>query len=108
MKLSIEISSLCNHKCYFCTSNDTSSIIMSTDKFKKIIDDIEVNKIYIQELILTPSEGEVFMDDEFLIKLEYASNCINIKSIAFHTNFTNVEENDIIKTVTMDKLNIPY
>lgn len=85
LKIFLELSTVCNHKCYFCTSSLSKNFIMTTEKFIEILDSAPEE---IQELILTPSEGEIFMDPDILSKLEWILNNRKIKLLSFHTNFT--------------------
>jgi len=96
--LGIEIINICNYNCYFCGSQYVNKHkILSNDVFFKIIDDAK--KIGIDELDLTPIDGEVFIDPEFIEKLNYV---LPDFSVSFYTNFSKCNEavQDKLKKLT--------
>lgn len=94
--LGIEITNVCNYKCYFCGARNVVDFqIINTETFKKIVDD--ACELGIEHIKLTPSNGEIFTDKDIINKLKYIEDS-TIKTCMFHTNFslTTPDVQDII------------
>ena len=82
--LGIELINKCNFKCYFCDSQYVESHrTLTNSEFFKITD--QAKEIGIKYLDLTPIDGELFMDETFMEKLEYI---LPDFEVTFHTNFS--------------------
>lgn len=89
----IETSTLCNHRCIFCTHPQLQrkKEVMSFDLFKHIVSEVQKQPSITQ--ITLSGFGEAFSDKDILKKVEYVSNLgydINIL-----TNGTLLSENKI-------------
>lgn len=82
--LGIEIINICNYKCYFCNSQFTKNHkVLTNEQFFSILDDAKA--LGIKHLDLTPIDGELFIDKDFLTKLKRA--LIDFE-VMFYTNFS--------------------
>jgi len=100
--LQIELTNICNHKCYFCSSRlieQNTTIDINT--FKNIVNDAV--ELGIKKLFLTPAEGEIFMIDNIIEYLTFASKIIKIE---FVTNFVPLNRDQIIELSKLKNCNI--
>ena len=94
--LGIELTNVCNYKCYFCDARKPKeTAIISFEKFKEIVDD--ACELGIKFLKLTPSNGDIFTIPNIVDMLLYIENS-SIEKYEFHTNFS------LVAPSTQDKL----
>ena len=94
--LSIEVTSICSFNCYFCNEGRRKKYILSTDVFKRVVD--EALELGYDSFVLTPKNGDVFCDPEIYEKLDY------LRTIRapyhFITNLHLVEPKKLIKVMS--------
>ena len=103
--LHIEASNICNLKCKFCAYRKAKNkkTIMRNDLFFNIIN--KATDFGFDYIGLTPVTGEVFVDKNFIEKLEFLENHQKIKKYFFFTNFTLVNQEIIDWLINAEKLN---
>jgi sulfatase maturation enzyme AslB (radical SAM superfamily) len=84
----IETTNICNLQCKFCAYSkaSTKKTVMSNEKFFEIVDN--ATKSGYDTFGLTPIVGEVFVDKNFIEKLNFLENHRKVKNYHFFTNFT--------------------
>lgn len=102
--LYIEASGRCNLECRFCAYRKKT--IPKTIMAQAVFQDTANQAIEMgyRTLGLTPSTGDVFMDPDFLEKLEYLEKSPNLESYAFFTNFILPSEEKIRALCGFQKL----
>ena len=102
IRLFIEPVSFCNLACKFCTypKNLHPRTVMDDDLFQKGID--QACEIGIEEIALTPINGDVFMDRNIVDRMMYIE-CSPIKSHVFYTNFIGADAGMIESLFAMKK-----
>lgn len=102
-RLFIEPVSFCNLLCKFCSypKNLHPRTVMEEEMFRHGID--QASAMGYEEIALTPINGDVFMDKNFISRLAYIENSA-IKSHLFYTNFIAVDEASIASVLEMKKL----
>ncbi len=102
-RLFIEPVSFCNLLCKFCTypKNLHPRTVMEDELFRKGID--QACSMGIDEIVLTPINGDVFMDRNIIDRMTYIENSV-IKSHQFYTNFIAADEPAIVALLAMKKL----
>ncbi|HLE09648.1 MAG: hypothetical protein A2504_07005 [Bdellovibrionales bacterium RIFOXYD12_FULL_39_22] len=102
--LAIELINRCNFDCFFCGARlnkiDQPRETIPNSIFYPIIDD--AIHLGVSRLKLTPSTGEIFLDNEIYEKLDYIEKS-KIEKVEFHTNFSLV---NIDKLLRYKKLHI--
>ena len=100
----IETTNICNLQCRFCAYRKSSKkkVIMSNEKFYEIINNA-TNSGY-DTFGLTPIVGEVFVDKNFLEKLNFLENHKKVKNYHFFTNFTLANKKIIDYLIDLKKL----
>ena len=103
--LYIEVSNICNLKCKFCayTKGNLPKKIMKDDLFKSIINKA-IDYGYIK-FGLTPMTGDVFVDKNFIGKLEFLENKDKVLEYSFFTNLTLVKTEILDSLLSYKKLN---
>ena len=101
-RLFIEPVSFCNLACKFCTypKNLHARAVMEESLFRKSID--QASHLGIREIVLTPINGDVFMDKNIIPRMHYIE-ASRIKSFAFYTNFVGADEPMIAALLKMKK-----
>lgn len=99
----IEVSTLCNHKCIFCTHPylKRKKQVMSNDLYTSIIDRIQKEPSITQ--ITFSGIGEIFTDKELIWKMEYAKN--KGYEINLLTNGTLLDEEKVDKLFDLEVKN---
>lgn len=102
-RLFIEPVSFCNLLCKFCTypKNLHPRTVMDDDLFRSGID--QACAMGIDEIVLTPINGDVFMDKNIIGRIAYIENS-TLKSHQFYTNFIAADEPAIVALLAMKKL----
>lgn len=102
-RLFIEPVSFCNLVCKFCSypKNLHPRTVMDDELFRLGID--QASAMGYEEIVLTPINGDVFMDKNFISRLAYIENSA-IKSHLFYTNFIAADEPAIVSILGMKKL----
>lgn len=103
-QLYIEPAGLCNLRCRFCAypKKQRGKAIMASDSFTGIVDSaVEMDYA---TLVLTPSTGDVFMDRDFLAKLDYLEGADRLESYSFFTNFVLPSVEDVKRILALRKL----
>lgn len=102
-RLFIEPVSFCNLLCKFCTypKNLHPRTVMDDGLFRKSID--QASALGIDEVALTPINGDVFMDKNILSRMAYIERSA-IRSHVFYTNFIGADEPAIVALLAMKKL----
>lgn len=105
--LYIEVTNICNFRCKFCAYSKTTNnkVIMSNDTFFNIIN--EATNFGYDTFGLTPIVGEVFVDKNFMEKINFLEKHLKVKNYSFFTNFSLANEviiDDLIKTKKLDEL----
>jgi len=102
-RLFIEPVSFCNLMCKFCSypKNLHPRTVMEEEMFRYGID--QASAMGYEEIALTPINGDVFMDKNFISRLAYFEKS-SIKSHLFYTNFIAVDEQSIASVLGMKKL----
>ena len=103
MRLFIEPVSFCNLLCKFCSypKNLHPRTVMDDELFWSGID--QASAMGYEEIALTPINGDVFMDKNFVSRLAYVENS-TVKSHVFYTNFIAADEPAIVSILAMKKL----
>jgi len=106
--LYIEVSNICNLSCKFCaySKSKNKKVIMTNEMFFNIVNN--ATKFGYDTFGLTPITGEVFVDNDFIKKIEFLENHPKIKSYSFFTNFTLANEKIINFLIHTKKLNELY
>ncbi|MEE2997849.1 MAG: radical SAM protein [Pseudomonadota bacterium] len=101
-RLFIETVSFCNLECKFCTypKHLHPRGVMEDELFRQGID--QAAALGIDEIALTPINGEVFMDRNILERWQYIEDS-SIKSHVFYTNFIGADETMILALLSMKK-----
>ena len=83
----IETTNICNLGCKFCAYSkaSTKKTSMPNEKFFEIINN--ATELGYDTFGLTPIVGEVFVDKNFLKKLNFLENHKKVKNYHFFTNF---------------------
>ena len=108
--LYIEVSNICNLRCRFCAyskSLNNKKEIMSNEKFFNVID--RATNFGYFSFGLTPIVGEVFVDPNFIEKINYLENHPKVEHYSFFSNFTLVSEkiiDELLKTKKIKELYI--
>ena len=102
-RLFIEPVSFCNLVCKFCTypKNLHPRTVMEDDLFRKGID--QASAMGIDEVVLTPINGDVFMDKNIIDRMTYIERSA-VRSHMFYTNFIAADESAIAAILAMKKL----
>jgi hypothetical protein len=74
---------------------------MDDDLFRKGID--QASAMGIDEIVLTPINGDVFMDKNIIDRMAYIESSA-VKSLIFYTNFIAADEPAIVALLAMNKL----
>lgn len=97
-QIEIEITNLCNARCIFCPREKMTRPIgvMSTELFKKIIDDLkEFKNLY---KIRLSGFGEALIDKNLIEKIKYAKENLNCL-VQFNTNAILLDKNTAEKLI---------
>ena len=96
--INIETTSRCNLKCKFCAydKRDLLSVphtTMSQEKFEDVVN--QSIELGYENIGLTPTTGDIFMDKDIINKLEYLEGKEKLKGYYLYTNFIpiNFEKN---------------
>ena len=106
----IEVTNICNLRCKFCgysKSLKNKKLVMSNEVFYNIIN--QATNFGYDTFGLTPIVGEVFVDENFMDKIEFLENHPKVKKYSFFTNFTLANEqiiDELIKTKKIEELYI--
>jgi MoaA/NifB/PqqE/SkfB family radical SAM enzyme len=102
--LHIEPSNICNLKCRFCAYRKAKNkkAIMSNELFFNIVN--KATDFGFEHLGLTPVTGEVFVDKNFIEKLEFLENHRKVKKYFFFTNFVLANQDIIDWLINSKKL----
>ena len=103
-QLYVESAGLCNLRCRFCAypKKQRGKSIMSNESFYEIAD--SAVEMGYETLALTPSTGDVFMDREFLTKLDYLEGLARLEAYSFFTNFVLPGPEDVKRLLQLRKL----
>ena len=100
----IESTSYCNLNCVFCAygKKSTPKINVSTEHFKKRV--LQAISAGYKGIDLTPITGDVFMDKNFIEKLDFLENCDDLTYFSFYTNAVLLNEERVKKIFNYKKL----
>ena len=103
-QLYIEPAGLCNLRCRFCAypKKQSGKAIMASESFFGTVD--AALEMGYATLALTPSTGDVFMDREFLAKLDHLEGLDRLESYSFFTNFVLPSVGDVKRLFALRKL----
>ena len=102
-RLFIEPVSFCNLACKFCSypKNLHARTVMDDALFRHSVD--QAAAMGFETLVLTPVNGDVFMDKNIIQRMEYIENS-TIEFHEFYTNFIGADEAAIKSLMAMKKL----
>jgi MoaA/NifB/PqqE/SkfB family radical SAM enzyme len=100
----IESTSYCNLNCVFCAygKKSTPKINVSIEHFKKRA--LQAISAGYKGIDLTPITGDVFMDKNFIEKLDFLETCDDLEYFSFYTNAVLFNEDKIKKIFNYKKL----
>ena len=102
-RLFIEPVSFCNLSCKFCSypKNLHPRTVMDDALFRHSVD--QAAAMGFETLVLTPVNGDVFMDKNIIRRMEYIENS-PVRFQEFYTNFIGADEAAITSLLAMKKL----
>ena len=105
--INIETTSRCNLKCKFCAydKRDLLSVphtTMSQEKFEDVVN--QSIELGYENIGLTPTTGDIFMDKDIINKLEYLEGKEKLKGYYLYTNFIPINFEKIEKILNLKKL----
>lgn len=102
-RLFVETVSFCNLECKFCSypKNVHPRTVMGDEVFQRSID--QAAALGYQHIVLTPINGDVFMDKKFIERLLYIQESA-IETFEFYTNFIGAHETTIATLLAIPKL----
>ncbi len=107
-RLNIETAGVCNLSCRFCaySQKKMAKVVMPMGMFQDVVN--QVVDLGFSHISLTPLTGEVFMDKNFMEKMQYLDNHPKIVEYYFSTNFVIPSKPQLEELVKLRKLKIVH
>lgn len=102
--LFIETTGVCNLSCRFCaySKKEIGKVVMPMKMFQEVVN--QSVEMGFSSFNLTPTTGEVFMDKNFIEKMQYLDRSPKVEGYSFYTNFVIPSRQQIEELFKLRKL----